>query len=118
MITIYSLHDKKRLITECPNRPEAAHHNDSHKRKRRHPTCLLLAPQNLQPILQMIPNPQPAMHHRANKHAPSDPAVEDIELLVPNAREEEGEGGRFEGEGEDEGEVGDCEEAGAVGVCY
>ena len=44
------------------------------------------------------------------------PAVQEVELLVAVVAEEDGERGGLGGEEEDDGELGDGEEAGAVGV--
>ena len=71
----------------------------------------LLGTEDLEVVFEVVADPEGAVDGGADEEPPTGPAVDVVEFLVAVSGEEEREEGVFGAEEEDDGELGECEEA-------
>ena len=67
--------------------------------------------EDLEVVFEVVADPEGAVDGGADEETATGPAVDVVEFLVAVSGEEEGEEGVFGAEEEDDGELGECEEA-------
>ena len=112
-----SLNEVEKLVKGLPDGSGRCDDNDTQQAEGSDTRGLLLLPDDGEPPGQVIPDPERAMDEGGEKQATARPTVDKVESFVPVAgAQEEREEGVFGGKEEDDGKLGQGDEASAVGV--
>ena len=107
----HNMHHPKPLIEHPPHDPQRTQHNHTQEGEGSDAGGFLLGTEDLEVVFEVVADPEGAVDGGADEEPASGPAVDVVEFLVAVAWEEEREEGVFGAEEEDDGELGECEEA-------